>query len=148
MFPFETENKEIDKNMIKLSYMAVRLVNEGVHGILASKGRVEVFHNGSWGTVCDDGWDVTDANVVCRQLEFAEAVAANKSGAFGKGEGKIWMDEVSCTGVESSLMECRHSGWGMHNCDHSEDAGVMCTTGEYIEDITWPRGDTKFLFEC
>ena len=113
--------------------MAVRLVNEGGQGILASKrGRVEVFYNGSWGTVCDDGWDLTDANVVCRQLGFGEAMAAMTSGAFGQGEGKIWMDDLKCTGVESSLKECRHRGWGMHNCDHSEDAGVMCTTGEYI----------------
>ena len=89
-----------------------------------------MFYNGSWGTVCDDYWDITDANVVCRQLGFGEAVAAKRSAAFGRGGGKIWMDNVGCTGVESSLKECRHSGWGMHNCNHGEDAGVMCTKGD------------------
>ena len=97
---------------------------------LASKGRVEVFYNGIWGTVCDDYWDLKDANVVCRQLGFPGAVAADISAAFGAGKGQIWMDKVQCTGEESSLIECRNSGWGINNCNHDEDAGVMCTTGE------------------
>ena len=94
-----------------------------------TKGRVEVFYDGIWGTVCDDYWDLNDANVVCRQLGFERAVAANRSAAFGRGEGTIWMDNVRCTGDETSLAECDHNGWGESNCDHSDDAGVMCTTG-------------------
>ena len=105
-------------------------MDEDGFGDLASKGRVEVFHNGAWGTVCDDNWDLRDATVVCRQLGFAGAVAANKSAAFGQGEGEIWMDEVRCTGNESSFKECDQNGWGSHNCGHGEDAGVMCTTGD------------------
>ena len=118
--------------LIKLFYATVRLV-VGIgsnHNDLASKGRVEVFYKGIWGTVCDDYWDLKDANVVCRQLGFAGAVAAKTSAFFGRGQGRVWLNEVQCTGDENSLMECRNSGWGMNYCSHYEDAGVMCTTGD------------------
>ena len=115
---------------MNLFYATVRLVYGGDHSRLISKGRVEVFYNGSWGTVCDDWWDLKDANVVCRQLGFPGAVAANKTAAFGRGEGDIWMDNVRCTGDESSLTECNHEGWGIENCGHDEDAGVICSTGD------------------
>ncbi|CAH3183879.1 unnamed protein product, partial [Porites evermanni] len=72
----------------------VRLVNGGS----ISEGRVEVFYNGTWGTVCDDNWDLNDATVVCRQLGFGRAIVAFKWAAFGPGNGKIWMDDVTCTG--------------------------------------------------
>ena len=50
---------------------------------------------------------------------------------FGKGAGQIWLDYVACGGLEHSLDECLNSyyPWGRHNCDHSEDAGAVCTNG-------------------
>lgn len=91
------------------------------------KGRVEIYYNGAWGTVCDDGWDLADANVVCRQLGFEGALKATKLAAFGEGTGNIWMSHVQCTGNESALRECKHRGVGGHFfCGHYEDAGVVC----------------------
>ncbi len=92
------------------------------------EGRVEVYHNGRWGTVCDDGWDINDARVVCRQLGFPEAKAALDFSYFGRGTGAILLDELICTGFESSLFSCRHNGVGIHDCreEHLEDAGVRC----------------------
>ncbi|NXN91310.1 DMBT1 protein, partial [Rhinopomastus cyanomelas] len=90
-------------------------------------GRVEVFYNNEWGTVCDDSWDLRDAAVVCRQLGCGEAIAAPASSRFGLGAGPIWLDEVGCTGEEASISECPSESWGTHNCHHGEDAGAVCS---------------------
>ena len=93
-------------------------------------GRVEIFiePNNTWGTVCDDDWDNQNAQVVCRQLGL------NTTGTVILGflptvtsSVPIWLDNVNCNGSESSLIDCQHNGIGNHNCDHSKDAGVICS---------------------
>ncbi|CAH1247157.1 PRSS12 [Branchiostoma lanceolatum] len=91
------------------------------------EGRVEVFHDGEWGAVCDDLWDIKDANVVCRELGFPDgAVEATTRGRFGQSNGKIVLDDMLCTGTEVSLRDCKHNGWGRHDCVEAEAAGVVC----------------------
>ncbi|KAG9488749.1 lysyl oxidase homolog 2 [Eleutherodactylus coqui] len=92
-----------------------------------NEGRVEVFYNGEWGTVCDDDFSLYAAHIVCRDLGYVEAVSWSPSSKFGKGEGHIWMDNVHCTGRERSLADCSHNGWGVTDCKHTEDVGVQCS---------------------
>ncbi|NWZ10644.1 DMBT1 protein, partial [Agelaius phoeniceus] len=91
------------------------------------EGRVEISHSGGRGTVCDNGWDLRDAQVVCRQLGCGAAVSATSGASFGQGSGSIYLDYVSCAGWESSIFQCSHRGWGVHTCDHRKDAGVVCS---------------------
>uniref|UniRef100_A0A4W5Q169 SRCR domain-containing protein n=1 Tax=Hucho hucho TaxID=62062 RepID=A0A4W5Q169_9TELE len=100
----------------------IRLVN----GNGRCSGRVEIYYSGQWGTVCDDSWDIKDAEVVCRQLGCESTNQVLISVQYGPGSGNIWLDDVACTGSERYLTECPHRGVGKHNCDHSEDAGVVC----------------------
>lgn len=100
----------------------IRLAN----GPSRCQGRVEILYNGSWGTVCDDDWDIVDANVVCRQLGCGHAITLPAAMTFGQGSGPIFLDNVDCKGWEAALSECWSHGWGIHNCYHYEDVAVVC----------------------
>ncbi|XP_064032274.1 scavenger receptor cysteine-rich type 1 protein M130-like [Pogoniulus pusillus] len=91
------------------------------------EGRVEIYSQGSWGSVCDDSWDLADASVVCQQLGCGGALQAVGSAGFGAGSGHIWLDGVNCSGAEAALWECPAGPWGQHDCGHKEDAGVICS---------------------
>ncbi|XP_051974979.1 deleted in malignant brain tumors 1 protein-like [Xyrauchen texanus] len=97
-----------------------------VKGQNACSGRVEVLYNGQWGTVCDNGWDLSDAAVVCREMGCGSVIEAKTGSYFGQGSGSIWMTDVKCVGNESTLSSCQSNKWSMYGCDHSKDAGVIC----------------------
>ena len=111
--------------------VAVRLVG----GSSYYEGRLEINYNNQWGTVCDDGWDDTDAGVVCRQLGLGSSGISYKSAYFGQGTGPIWLDNIACVGNESTLARCGHLGLNItRNCSHSKDVGVTCfgAQGTYV----------------
>ncbi len=99
----------------------MRLVN----GPNSYTGTVEVFYEGQFGTICDDGWDDTDADIVCRQVGYSGGTAYGNA-LYGSGSGEILLDEVACDGTEINIADCNHDGWRSHDCNHGEDAGVAC----------------------
>ncbi|MEQ2194813.1 hypothetical protein XENOCAPTIV_003366, partial [Xenoophorus captivus] len=128
----------------------VRIVN----GTNRCNGRVELFHDGRWkrvcssdwgkeaadvlcseiscgwpvwGTICDDKWGMQEAAVTCREMKCGNALTVKYKAFFGRGLDQVWLDDIDCTGHEKSLSECPHRGFGEHDCDHHEDAGVVCS---------------------
>ena len=140
----------------------VRLVN----GSTAYEGRVEVCSNNTYGTVCDDSWDELDARVICRQLgydtsgiatcstsslvviistSFTDVITVKKAG-FGSGISRpIILDDVTCTGNEENILNCSYDS--VSNCNHSEDAGVVCGAVCRSGTVRLAIGDINQLYE-
>ncbi|XP_067678804.1 scavenger receptor cysteine-rich domain-containing group B protein-like isoform X2 [Haliotis asinina] len=122
----------------------LRLVSPLNNGV----GRLEVYYNGTWGTVCDDGFGTNEAKVACRQLgRYKTGLTPRAIETFGYGGGRIWLDDVSCSGSESSLASCSHRSWGTNNCGHSEDVGIICDPSDITMKLTpgYKRGLLQVL---
>ncbi|XP_078420597.1 scavenger receptor cysteine-rich type 1 protein M130-like [Cetorhinus maximus] len=130
-------NHKEDAGVICSEHRAVRLQD----GPSPCQGRVEVFYNATWGTVCADSFGMEDAEVVCKQLSCGSARSVDRDVTFGRGFGQIWLDEVNCRLHDSLLWQCPSSPWGEHNCDHREDVGVICSEINPIK--VRNGGDTK-----
>ncbi|XP_036416747.1 scavenger receptor cysteine-rich type 1 protein M130-like [Colossoma macropomum] len=122
------------------AHSSIRLVGSG--GDCA--GRLEVFHNGSWGTVSDDLWDIKDAQVVCRQLQCGVALSAPVPARFGPGTGSTWL--VECEGNETSLLNCRFQLCGKDDCEHREDVGVVCSEFKEIRLTEGCEGNLEVFY--
>ena len=127
-------------------------------------GRLEVFHSKvgtlianrlvnrlpgastsivrAWGTVCDDGFDRSDATVACRQLGLGRALRFWRVSLDDDDDddvsdgherlltppavGPVWLENMRCGGEEDALVECGYIGWGNTDCSHSEDIHLLC----------------------
>lgn len=95
------------------------------------KGLVQVMHNKRWGTVCSLGFGMADANVACRSMGLGEAASwAETNQKWQSRRQPIWMASLACRGSESSLKECRFSGWQRNNCSHVQDVSVKCLSDD------------------
>ncbi|VDI63674.1 Hypothetical predicted protein [Mytilus galloprovincialis] len=102
------------------------------HGNTPYNGRLEIYHGAQWGTVCDDGFGDSEASVVCRYLELSwNGRFSYEFKDLSDGSNYI-LDDIVCTGRESSIVNCRHTSWNTHNCDtkHREDVGIQCSPDE------------------
>ncbi|KAK3517235.1 hypothetical protein QTP70_001249, partial [Hemibagrus guttatus] len=129
-------------NVFNPTHSSIRLV--GSRGDCA--GRLEVFHSGSWGTVCDDSWDIEDAQVVCRQLQCGVALSTHIPAWFGPGTGSIWLNEVECEGNETSLWNCRFQLCEEGECGHHEDVGVICSEFKEIRLTEGCEGNLEVFY--
>lgn len=102
---------------------SIRLQN----GTSRCSGRVEILHEGTWGSVCDDKWGMPEVAVVCRQLNCGSPIQAKYKAFFGSGQGRVWLDDVECNGRERALSDCPKRMYGDTDCNHNEDAGVVCS---------------------
>ena len=120
--------------IISHTSLGIRLVDSASSTPGVISGHVEVYINGIWGTICDDGWDIRDAVVACKQLGYWTAIASNCCGENGRRLGNTWMSNINCFGWETSLVQCAHRR--SHNCPNSRDVGVTCySQGEYRKSI-------------
>ena len=93
---------------------------------------MEVYHNGEWGIVCDNGWDLNDAQVLCNELGFGNAVAATRRAFYGRGIGSVLLSNLQCVGTEWTIGNCSHSRQGEFYCSHYNNAGVRCFSGNIL----------------
>lgn len=119
----------------------MRLVN----GSKPSEGRLEILHQGEWGTVCDRDTTFDIARVVCRQLGYLEPLAIKTGAYYGEGTGRVWIEPRNSCGRKpnwkKTLENCQNlfnrgiPDWGKTDCNHSMDLGVVCS-GEYVHAST------------
>ena len=122
--------KYVFYNLVFIYFIAAKVRLIGSNN--SRNGRVEIYDPGfGWNTVCDDSWDIHDGDVVCRELGFPGAKQVRFAAYYGKGSGRVLLDDVSCKGDESHLLDCVDIGTNKHNCSHEEDAGVDCN-GQYV----------------
>ena len=115
-------------------------------------GRVEVYYSEAWGAVCGENWDMVDANVVCKMLGYGGASAHLQNISLEQENDTEWLSGVHCTGNESSLTQCAHTGWGKHTCNITQAAGVTCFErhwGEYVSLSIYERKSSSlFILPC
>ena len=121
---YKSQHNTTQHNLYEsLYFLAVRLVGSDK----PDEGRVEVYYEDEWGTICDKGWGFDDADVLCYELGFEDADDLLSADEVPDGKGKIWLEDTSCTGSEDYLRSCANGGVGNSTCDHSRDAGVQCS---------------------
>lgn len=115
--------------------LTVRLSN-GTTAVGLTNGRLEVWHNNLWGTVCIDRFDLRDAVVVCRQFSLYAHSVYLAAFNFDIGyEMPVWLTEVGCMGNETNIGYCSHPGIGaaaLEDCHHVSDVAVECSEGTYV----------------
>ncbi|XP_060591158.1 zinc metalloproteinase nas-14-like [Ruditapes philippinarum] len=101
-----------------------------------TEGVVKVTLNGeNDGYICDDDWDDNDATVACKMLGYTKGLAFFPKAKEVNESLPILLDNVQCSGEELSLADCKHNGWGNHDCEYLEVVSVKCFYDSYSNHI-------------
>ena len=90
------------------------------------EGRLEVCVNNTWGTVCDDSWDVTSSAVICNIMKKFGGERIGPIEFGDAGDLPIFLDGVKCAGNEKNLLTCPQQALERHDCTHREDVAIRC----------------------
>jgi hypothetical protein len=111
-----------------LADRTLRLVG-GVATGRVKAGRLEIYRDKRWRTVCAAGFGPADARVVCRQLGMRGFAMVVKPKVFGPGKGLVWRRQFACSGKEQRLEKCASRQLHPRTCPrHATDVGVLCAT--------------------
>lgn len=113
--------------------LQVRLVGESKHGFISS-GYLEVLHDGVWGAVCTDGWSRSESYVACGNLGYPDVEDGQLPPAENYKVTHYWMNRVVCSGIESTLYECKHGGWKRHVCKKDSPVYLTCKRSPFLRD--------------
>ena len=91
-----------------------------------NEGRVEIYYNNTWGTVCWNNWDKYDSNTVCWQFGYTGATQYYLSPLINQENAPVWMNQVRCYNFEICLGKCLYDGFGNNKCRHKDDVFVKC----------------------
>lgn len=91
-------------------------------------GFIEVYENGEWGTICNNGIDMIDAMVLCKAAGFGNATTIYSTALYGQGQGRIFFDNLECNGDESTPIGCPRNIPPSSNCTHTMDVTIKCNS--------------------
>ena len=96
---------------------------------------MEVYHNGEWSAVCDDGWNLDDAHLVCRELGFSKAISTRNHGISIQDVSSICLNNLKCVGTEWTITNCSYKRERIHFF-HRYSGGVKCVSGNIFVVVT------------
>lgn len=96
-------------------------------GLNRCAGKVEFFDKSQWGTLCSESWDFNDASVACKQLDCGRTHKLTTHEEHDGSNTHTWLDQIECSGMESSLAQCTRRPFTDKTCNTTAIAGVVCT---------------------
>ena len=110
--------------LYSIAHWQVKLVHED---LISYRGTVYHYYNDTWGILCDEGWNLKSATVVCNQLGLGNAINYSTSVFHGSPVQTFLVTMTNCKGNEDFLKNCSNSFWTIdQTCSGQHVAGVVC----------------------